>query len=69
MRFIESLGVVGSAQVCLDGLGRYHDAGADVVAAYPFPVGIDAAGTMRATIEALGAAAYNGNARGRLAQG
>jgi hypothetical protein len=54
--FIEALGVVGSAHVCREGLDRYGEAGADVVAAYPFPVGLDAAGSMQATIEALGSA-------------
>lgn len=54
--FIEALGVVGSAHVCREGLDRYGEAGADVVAAYPFPVSADAAGSMRATIEALGSA-------------
>ena len=67
--FVASLGVVGSAGECIEGLDRYYASGVDLVAAYPFPVDSDAAGTMRATIEALGAAAYNGNARGRLAQG
>ncbi len=52
--FVRDLAVVGSAQECLEGLSRYCDAGADLVAAYPFPVGDDAAGSMRATIEGLG---------------
>lgn len=54
--FVEALAVVGSAQACLTGLERYHQAGADLVAAYPFPVGTDAASSMRTTIEALGSA-------------
>ena len=52
--FVRDLAVVGSTQECLEGLNRYRDAGADLVAAYPFPVGDDAAGSMRATIEGLG---------------
>jgi len=54
--FIEALGVVGSARLCREGLDQYREAGADVVAAYPFPVSADAAGSMRATIESLGSA-------------
>ncbi len=52
--FVRGLAVVGSAQECLEGLQRYREAGADLVAAYPFPVGDDAAASMRATIEKLG---------------
>lgn len=51
--FVRELGVVGSADTCRDGLRRYADAGIDVVAAYPFPVGSDPAGSMRATVEGL----------------
>ncbi len=53
--FVRELAVVGSARECLEGLERYHEAGVDLVAAYPFPVGDDAAASMRATIEGLGA--------------
>jgi 5,10-methylenetetrahydromethanopterin reductase len=53
--FVRGLAVVGSAQECLEGLNRYQEAGADLVAAYPFPVGDDAAASMRETIEGLGA--------------
>ncbi len=52
--FVGGLAVVGSAQECLEGLRRYREAGVDLVAAYPFPVGDDAAASMRATIEGLG---------------
>lgn len=51
--FMHGLGVVGRADVCRERLLRYHAAGADVVAAYPFPVGTDAAASIRATIEGL----------------
>jgi probable F420-dependent oxidoreductase len=51
--FVASLGVVGSAAECVAGLARCQAAGADVVAAYPFPVGPDAAGSMRTTIAAI----------------
>jgi probable F420-dependent oxidoreductase len=51
--FVTSLGAVGSAQECVDGLNRYHAAGVDVVAAYPFPIGSDPAGSMRTTIAAI----------------
>lgn len=50
---VRELGVVGPAAECRSGLARYRDAGADLVAAYPFPVGPDAALSLRATIEAL----------------
>lgn len=50
---VRDLGVVGTAAECRDGLAQYRDAGADLVAAYPFPVGPDAAASLRVTIEAL----------------
>jgi probable F420-dependent oxidoreductase len=52
--FVHSLAVIGSAQACLDELRRYHDAGADLVAVYPFPAGDDVVASLRATIEGLG---------------
>jgi 5,10-methylenetetrahydromethanopterin reductase len=51
--FVRGLGVVGDAAACREGLRRYADAGVDVVAAYPFPVGSDPAGSLRRTIQAL----------------
>ncbi len=51
--FVQAMAAVGPADACRAELARYHDAGADVVAAYPFPFGDDAASSMRATIEAL----------------
>jgi probable F420-dependent oxidoreductase len=51
--FVGRLAVVGSRSACLEGLRRYYDLGVDVVAAYPFPVGPDVAGSMQATIEGL----------------
>jgi probable F420-dependent oxidoreductase len=58
--FVEALGAVGPPRSCRERLDEYFDAGADLVAAYPFPAGLhpagpDAAGSMQATIEALGA--------------
>ena len=50
---LDRLAVIGTAESCRAGLARYFDAGADVVAAYPFPFGDDAASSLRATIEAL----------------
>ncbi|MDR7520226.1 MAG: LLM class flavin-dependent oxidoreductase [Armatimonadota bacterium] len=53
---VETLGLVGSAEACREGLNRYRRAGADLVVAYPFPVGPDAKRSMRSTIEGLGPA-------------
>jgi probable F420-dependent oxidoreductase len=50
---LAQMAVVGSAGRAREGLEAYHDAGADLVAAYPFPVGDDGAAAMRATIEGL----------------
>ncbi len=50
---LDRLAVVGPAESCRAGLARYFDAGVNVVAAYPFPFGDDAASSLRATIEAL----------------
>ncbi|MBI3998482.1 MAG: LLM class flavin-dependent oxidoreductase [Armatimonadetes bacterium] len=52
--FVGQLAVVGSAQVCRQGLEQFREVGADLVAAYPFPFGYDPAGSMRETIEGLG---------------
>ncbi|MGQ0548649.1 MAG: LLM class flavin-dependent oxidoreductase [Armatimonadota bacterium] len=54
--FIERLAVVGPAEACRAGLSHYLHAGADVVVAYPFPVGADGASSLRVTIEALATA-------------
>jgi alkanesulfonate monooxygenase SsuD/methylene tetrahydromethanopterin reductase-like flavin-dependent oxidoreductase (luciferase family) len=51
--FTRALGVVGTTADCLGALRRYRQAGVDLVAAYPFPVGADAAASLRATIEGL----------------
>lgn len=51
--FVGGLAAVGSAAACRARLAAYHEAGADVVCAYPFPVGSDAAASLRATIEGL----------------
>jgi probable F420-dependent oxidoreductase len=53
--FVRELGVVGSAEESRDALKRYRDAGIDVVAAYPFPVGEDPAASLRRTIEEIAA--------------
>ncbi|MDR7420215.1 MAG: LLM class flavin-dependent oxidoreductase, partial [Armatimonadota bacterium] len=51
--FVRELGVAGTAEECCAVLQRYRTAGADVVAAYPFPIGEDPAASMRRTIEEL----------------
>jgi probable F420-dependent oxidoreductase len=51
--FVHALGAVGTAAECLGALRCYVEAGVDVVAAYPFPVGVDAVTSIRATIEGL----------------
>lgn len=50
---LAQMAVVGSAADVREGLNAYHEAGADLVAVYPFPVGDDGAAAMRATIEGL----------------
>jgi probable F420-dependent oxidoreductase len=55
-RLVREMAVVGAGEACQAGLRRYRDAGADVVAAYPVPVGDDAGASIRQTIEALGRA-------------
>jgi 5,10-methylenetetrahydromethanopterin reductase len=51
--FVGGLAAVGPAAECRARLGAYYEAGADLVCAYPFPVGSDAAASLRATIEGL----------------
>jgi 5,10-methylenetetrahydromethanopterin reductase len=51
--FVTGLAAVGSAAECRARLAAYHEAGADLVCAYPFPDGGDAAASLRATIEGL----------------
>jgi alkanesulfonate monooxygenase SsuD/methylene tetrahydromethanopterin reductase-like flavin-dependent oxidoreductase (luciferase family) len=52
---LAEVGAVGEAAACRARLAAYHAAGVDVVAAYPFPFGADAAASLRATVEALAA--------------
>jgi probable F420-dependent oxidoreductase len=51
--FVRGLAAVGRAAECRAQLAAYSAAGADLVCAYPFPVGSDAAASLRATIEGL----------------
>jgi alkanesulfonate monooxygenase SsuD/methylene tetrahydromethanopterin reductase-like flavin-dependent oxidoreductase (luciferase family) len=52
-RLVREMALVGTGPAVRDGLPRFHAAGADVVAAYPVPVGEDAEASIRRTIEAV----------------
>ncbi|MDR7556137.1 MAG: LLM class flavin-dependent oxidoreductase [Armatimonadota bacterium] len=50
---VAELGAVGDAAACRARFDAYRAAGVDVVAAYPFPFGADAAASLRETVDAL----------------
>jgi probable F420-dependent oxidoreductase len=52
-QFVHEMALVGTGETCRRGLEAYQAAGAEVVIAYPVPIGSDAERSLRHTIEAL----------------